>query len=292
MTPENAPRVHDAVEEVPPPAPCARCGTFVVAGDVRELLGLRLCEQCASRPELAQVDAFRRRHLGRRTLGVWLVGAAAPLCALVAFDDLQRALAEGGTWRMWAAGALEVAAAVGSGAYFAGRRWARPVLFLLPFVPAAGLGETASAPVTVGLYAVALVGAVALLFRYRSVRERLFFRLEVAPGALERSWRRSAPNRIAQLAARLALGLSAATLAVLIASDPVIEKTGGRAEPYVLGSVVLLLLLIALATFLGVIGLTRYRPSATPPVGGLPSGLTALGLGGLWLAIVLVGTLG
>lgn len=283
MTPE--PGAASSPQEVPSTAPCARCGTFVVAGQDGAVLGKTLCAACAARPEITKVVDFRQRHWGRRTMAVWMVGLVALVSAFIAYDETGRALAKG-TWRVWAGIALDVAVAVGASAYFLRQRWARPALFLVPFVPAVGLAELQGPVGAAVLYVVAFTAALGLWFLYRSVRQRLFFRMEVEASALERAWRRSAPNRIARLAAHLALALTAVLAGFLIVSDALIEWTEGDAEPYVWGTVGVLLLAIVASAFLGLVGLTRYRPSANPPVGGVASSTTALLVGVGWIFLV------
>lgn len=279
------PEPQDAPPEVPSTAPCARCGTFVVAGQEHPVLGKILCAACTARPEITQMVAFRQRHWGRRTMAVWMLGLVALLSGFIAYEEVGRALTMG-AGRAWAGIGLDVVVTVGASGYFLRQRWARPALFLVPFVPAVGLAEFQGPVGEAVLYVAAFAAASGLWFVHRSVRQRLFFRMEVEAGALERAWRRSAPNRIARLAARLALGLTAVLVGFLIISDPLIEWTEGDAEPYVWGTVGVLLLAILASAFLGLVGLARYRPSANPPVGGVASSTTALLVGVGWIFLV------
>ncbi|WP_375769313.1 hypothetical protein NR798_00095 [Archangium gephyra] len=162
-----------------------------------------------------------------------------------------------GLWHWAVLGAADTAVV---GAWFLGVRLARPALLLLP-------------PLWLGGFLlkgrdlwvlVPLVPAMGLaLWLYASTRVRLFFQLEVDGERLERLWDARENNPLARLA--LVCGLAGLVV-------PVVAP---------------------LAMLLGLVGLHRVNPGATPPIGKRMHALAGVMLGGVsvvgWTGFLLMG---
>lgn len=218
-------------------AACQRCGTFICAACTTPVLGALYCRECAARPEVNYLETLRLRLWGKRDSSAWFVA----LCGLMSLLGARAAYVEGD---LPTALSLLAAAIVG-GCFFAGLRWARyalwlvPALFVIPAVP--GLGALAAV--------VALFPALFVLQIFLDARSKLFFRVDVPERALRRLWDLHLNNPLARQA--VALGVF------------------GYFMP----------LLAPAAIICGFIALRRVDPQARPPIGRRASSVFAIVLG-------------
>ncbi|RKH05315.1 hypothetical protein D7X74_34675 [Corallococcus sp. CA047B] len=239
---------------------CSRCGAFVCADCVRFPLGSErvFCVACSKRPEVDYLEAFRLEHWGRRDSWAWTVGMLTLSLLLGVFLSL----ASGGapSRKEWLFSALYLASVPVGGAFFLGRPWARPALVVTPLVLALGAGVLEPAQRIHHLLSALPFMFVAVLI-HRDVRNRLFFRQPVTPGALAAMWNRLRNNPIARQAFHFGL------------------------------SGLLMPLLSPLAVVCGVVGLFRVKPQAHPPIGRRGQALAGIVLGVLspllWVLVLL-----
>ena len=204
------------------------------------------CADCAVRPEVDFLDAYKREHWGKRDSWAWLLGltglaSAAISTFMLTTVDLAAPLFTGAlAWVVFTA----LYAVVGVAFWFR-VRLARPGLVvlvaLLGVVLVASLGPAALVSMVIPLG----VAGSALT----TTRTKLFFRIDVTAAALEKEWRRLYDNPIA----RQALSYGVASLFFPLFGP------------------------IALVT--GFIGLSRVNPAATPSIGGRGAALAGVVLG-------------
>lgn len=236
---------------------CSRCGTFVCADDARRLMQGTFCADCAARPEVAFLDTYRSTHWGKRDSWAWLFGvtglisAAATVGLLGLVDFAELSVAGPLGWALFTA--LYAVTAV---AFWARVRLARVALAALVGLLGVVLLRALGPPALVSLLLPVWLTVSALT----NVRTKLFFRIEVPPAQLERAWRRGYDTPVARQA--LSYGIGGLFLPVFA----------------------------PLAVVLGVVGLLRVDPRATPPVGGRAASLAGVVLGvlvmGAWVAVV------
>ena len=244
---------------VPSSASCPRCGVFFQADTWELVLGKAYCRTCAARPEVNYPRAYRDQHWARRDGWAWFFGFSSLLSLLAGAFTLIRDPLLASTL---------ILSGVGYLLFWAGTRVGRPAL-----VAVTGVGLVLSVAQRQPPNIVALLFVVTAM---RSARTRLFFEIEVPEAELAAAWMAQHDNRPAQFAR--ALGL--------IALGTIITWPGSH--QFAIGTVALGLP----ALVLGVIGLRRVKPDATPPVGrksaaitGLVSGALALLAGAIYLVI-------
>lgn len=213
---------------------------------MRRLVNGVYCADCAVRPEVDFLDAYKREHWGKRDSWAWLLGltglaSAATSAFLLTTIDLAEPFLTGALpWLVFTA----LYAIVGVAFWFRVRhaRTALVVLVaLLCVVLVAALG-----PMAIGTMMIPLGIAASAL---TTTRTKLFFQMDVTAATLEKEWRRLYDNPIAR-----------------------------QALSYGLGSL-LFPLFGPLAVVMGLVGLSRVNPNATPSIGGRTAALVGLGLG-------------
>jgi hypothetical protein len=225
---------------------CSRCGTFVCEDDVRRLVNGVFCADCAARPEIDYLDAYKRAHWGKRDSWAWLLGltgmaSAATSAFLLTTIDLAEPLFSGSLpWLVFTA----LYAVVGV-TFWLRVRHARSALVvlvvLLSIVLVAVLGPMALGPMIIPL----AIAASALT----TTRTKLFFQMDVTAAALEKEWRRRYDNPMARQA--MSYGLASLFFPLF---GPIAVVTG-------------------------LIGLSRVNPAATPSIGGRKAALVGVLLG-------------
>jgi hypothetical protein len=233
----------------PAVALCRRCGTFVCAEELVVLDASQFCRECAARPDVDYLEAFRLKYWGKRDSWAWFFGFACVVKGLtgvslvmgVALQRSDDSLALGGM------GAAMLAWAVADGAFFAGARWARPAellgVLLYGLTQALTIGPAALAAI---IFPLAIIGSA-----LASVRTKLFFQMDVPREQLRKAWSLLHDNVLA----RNALTLGVAGLVF------------GPFAP--------------MALVLGIIGLRRVDPTAHPPVGRKGQAIAGIVLGAL-----------
>lgn len=227
-------------------AACRRCGTFVCASDQVLLENAVFCGDCAARPDVDYLEAFRLKFWGKRDAWAWFYGVQAVgafAMGLSVIADTARDFQP----REALFGVVLMASGVIDGAFWWGARWAR--------------GGLVAAALLFGLAQVVMVGPAglgAMVFpmafaasALNSVRTKLFFKMDVDRGALKKAWAVLHDNVIARYA--VALGVCG----------------------FVLG------IFAPLAVLLGVLGLRRVDPAAYPPVGRKGQAIAGIVLGAL-----------
>jgi hypothetical protein len=228
---------------------CFRCGVFLT-GESLVLLGTNtFCAECARRPDVDYIEAFRLKHWGKRDGWAWLLGAGGVINAVAALGSLFFAFTEGSTQlrEVLASSAVLLVFAAASIAFFfkvRAARWALAALWLA----AAGFSLA-----SVGLMAIpgALITALLIVTLLTNWRTRLFFELPVSRGKLEAMWRLYHDNVLARNAATVAF-------------------SGLMVPP-----------LAPVGLLMGVVGLRRVDPKAWPPVGRRGYALAGIVLGTL-----------
>jgi hypothetical protein len=236
---------------------CTRCGTFVCDEDMRPLVNGVFCADCAVRPEINYLDAYRQAHWGKRDSWAWLMGltglaSAVTSALLLTTIDVAEPLLTGALpWVFF----TTLYAVLGVAFWFR-VRLARPALValvaLLGIVLVASVGPMALVSMIIP---VALVGSA-----LTTTRTKLFFQIPVSAAALETEWRRLYDNPIARQA--LSYGLASLFF------------------PF----------FAPLALVMGLIGLARVNPKATPSIGGRMPALAGVVLGLLvtagWVLVI------
>jgi hypothetical protein len=156
---------------------CARCGAFYCDLDVREIDGSLYCETCAQLSEVDYLEAFRRKHWGRRDSWAWLVGVGGVLNAVSA---LASAFAGAGLRSVL----LGLLGAVVGICFWLGLRVARIGLLAMNAVAAGLLFAEGGA---LGL-AAALLPATLALSIHADTRNQLFFKIDVPRRKLQKAW--------------------------------------------------------------------------------------------------------
>lgn len=165
----EAPPVEVASKPVPQleavAATCARCGVFVSPATLVWLHGQAYCSNCAARPEVAHLRAWRDAHWGRRDAWAWLMGFFAVLEVVGGVGDLVAGRANA---------VMLLFSGVVHSLFFAGVKVAR-ALFVLNLVVVGGVMLVGQGPVALpSLLLLGLLGRAVLA----DVRTLLFFRLE------------------------------------------------------------------------------------------------------------------
>ncbi|MDP1918508.1 MAG: hypothetical protein Q8L14_19830 [Myxococcales bacterium] len=204
------------------------------------------CADCAARPEVDFLDAYKREHWGKRDSWAWLLGltglvSAATSAFLLTTIDLAEPFLTGALpWLVFTA----LYAVIGVAFWFRVRhaRAALVVLVvLLGIVLVAALG-----PMALGTMMIPLAIAASAL---TTTRTKLFFQMDVTAAALEKEWRRRYDNPMARQA--LSYGLASLFFPLF---GPIAFVTG-------------------------LIGLSRVNPTATPSIGGRKAALVGVLLG-------------
>jgi hypothetical protein len=237
---------------------CQRCGAFACAEELSApVAGRSLCAACGARPDADYLEAFRLKYWGRRDAFTWLWATAIPFLLAAgigqAFD------------RQGLDAAPLLAIALAGAISFFGRRWSRPLVFVVP--AAIGLWaavkfarevvRSAPGPATVaflGAIFAAFFGVLPLLIAvaaYRDARRALFFRVPLRRERLQKAWNVYANNSAARTGWLLSL------------SGLIIPGLG--------------LLGLALSWY----GLTRVDPAAHPPIGRKRQAIAGVVLGSL-----------
>jgi hypothetical protein len=230
---------------------CSRCGTFFCAQDRRTVGNKDYCASCAMRPEVDYLEAFRLKYWGKRDGWAWLVGFGA----VINFIFGLQLLASDSENLLFAIISLS-SAAVGA-CFWAGLPFARVALCLVPIVS-----------MLVGIVTQGALGFVSgvlpiliTLVIYNDTRNKLFFREEVPPEALQKAWELYSNNPVARAGFMLSiLGILAPFLA------PV-------------------------ALVCSIIGLRRVNPAAHPPIGRKRQAIAGIVLGSigiLWGLVLLI----
>ncbi|MEW6434998.1 MAG: DUF4190 domain-containing protein [Myxococcota bacterium] len=229
-------------------AACRRCGTFVCLADRVSLDGSDFCRDCAARPDVDYLEAFRLKYWGKRDSWAWFFGVGAIGTSALAVGTLIGGASGGHLEPADVFLALAVLTwAVVAGLFWAGVRAAR--WLLLGCVLLYGGAQVA----LVGLPGIALV-IFPLAFvasALGSVRTKLFFKLDVPREQLRKTWAVLHDNVIARNA--LTLGVAGLLL--------------GTFAP--------------LAVLFGIVGLRRVDPSAYPPIGRKGYAIAGIVLGAL-----------
>ncbi|MCC6337793.1 MAG: DUF4190 domain-containing protein [Myxococcales bacterium] len=228
-------------------AACRRCGTFVCGSDQVLLEGAVFCGDCAARPDVDYLEAFRQKYWGKRDSWAWFFGIGAVANVAAGLGVLGAAtvprLEKGGLL----IGAALLAWSVAAAAFWWGARWARPAMVAVVLLYAVAqtvlVGPTGLAAV---VFPLALVAST-----LSNVRAKLFFKLDVPREQLKKAWAVLHDN----VAARNALTLGVAGLGM------------GVFAPF--------------AVLLGIIGLRRVDPTAYPPIGRKGQAIAGIVLGAL-----------
>ncbi|MEW5742344.1 MAG: DUF4190 domain-containing protein [Myxococcota bacterium] len=227
-------------------AACRRCGTFVCISDQVLLDSAVFCGDCAARPDVDYLEAFRQKYWGKRDSWAWLFGFAALVNVAAGLGFLAEAVSDFQPGTVVIAAAL-LAWGVTAGAFWWGARWARPGILVVVLLFAAAqtfmLGPAGLGSV---IFPLAFVASA-----LGSVRTKLFFRMDVTRAELKKTWSVLHDNVIA----RNAVMLGVAGLLI------------GLFAP--------------LAVLLGIIGLRRVDATAYPPIGRKGQAIAAIVLGAL-----------
>lgn len=226
---------------------CQRCGTFVCAQDYK-LVELKVyCAECAVRPEVDYLEAYRLKYWGKRDGWAWLFGLGGVLNIGLALSLVLAAVIKAAELSLSLLDLAAVVLLMGlNGVLF----WAG-----LPFTRAGVVVGI----VVLGLFNVVAQGAQAVsglvlplavaLSALGSTRNKLFFKLDVSRAELKKAWDTFHNNTIARNATTLGVG------GLLI---PVFA-------PFAIGC--------------GIVGLRRVNPHALPPIGNKGRAIAGIVLG-------------
>jgi hypothetical protein len=236
---------------------CQRCGAFVCRQDFK-LLDLKVfCTECAVRPEVDYLEAYRLQYWGKRDAWAWLFGLGGVLNVLTGLALAAALLVKGepAAASELVVAAVVVAVGINSLCFWAGLAFARVGLFA--GIAALGIANVATMGAAgVGSVIFPLLIALSVV---NGTRNKLFFKLEVSRADLKKAWDTFHNNTIAR---------NATTLGVAGLLIPVFAPA---------------------AIICGVIGLKRVNPHAFPPIGnrGRAIGGIALGAVGtvLWIGL-------
>lgn len=236
--------------ERPAVTACARCGRFACAEDSMLLEGRLFCAECAARPEVNYLEAYRLKYWGKRDGWAWLFGigglinTASGLISVFSlpFQEHPSVVSLG-------IGVLVLLFGVLGILFFFGIKWARTVLLVvwlaLPFALMAVVGVQALIP--------AIAPLVLLVVAINNTRNKLFFKIDVSTADLKKDWTLLHDNRIARSASSLAVG--------------------GLLIPFFL----------PFAIMCGIIGWRRVDPNAFPPIGNKRAAVVGVVLGSIGL---------
>jgi len=239
--------------EAPAVAACRRCGTFICANELVVLDASQFCRECAARPDVDYLEAFRLKYWGKRDSWAWFFGFTCIVNGLAAIGMLAVSVsdpAESGPVMVGAAAALLLWSIV-AGGFFLGQRWSRPALVVVVLL----YGVVQAVQLDAAALAVVILPLAIVASALGSVRTQLFFRMDVPRERLRRAWSLLHDNVPARRAMTLGLaGLAFAPFAP-----------------------------IALA--LGIVALRRVDPTAHPPVGRKGQAIAGIVLGALGTAV-------
>lgn len=233
-------------------ATCSRCGCFVCAQDYR-LLDLKVfCLECAARPDVDYLEAYRLQHWGKRDSWAWLFGFGGLVNVVAALALFAETLlgAERGALQLLTALAILLVGA-NSLAFWAGRPFARVGIFVGLALIGALNGAAGGAAATGSL----LVPFLVALSVVTSTRNKLFFKLAVSREDLKKAWDLFRNNTIARNATTLGLG--------------------GLVIP----------VFLPFAIVCGVVGYRRVDPTAHPPIGNRGRAIAGIVLGVVGLVL-------
>jgi hypothetical protein len=230
--------------EEPALGTCTRCGTFFCAQDRRTVGEKDYCASCATRPEVDYLEAFRLKHWGKRDAWAWFIGFGAILNLLAGLA----LLASGAENLLFAF--ISLGSAVIGACFWAGLPFARLALCFVPII------SMVVGMVTQGARGVvsSVLPIIITLIIYNDTRNKLFFREEVPPEALQRAWDLYSNNRVARAGFLLSI----------------------------FG--ILLPILAPVALVCSVIGLRRVDPAAHPPIGRKRQAIAGIVLGSIGIA--------
>lgn len=228
-------------------AACRRCGTFVCVEDRVSLDGSDFCRECAARPDVDYLEAFRLKYWGKRDSWAWFFGVTAVLNVIIGLSILANALTGERSGTNVALGIVILVWAVLAGAFWAGvkaARWGLAgafALYAVVLVAAAGIAGVGGIIFPLAFVASAL----------GSVRTKLFFKLDVPREQLRKHWALLHDNVLARNALMLgAVGLLFGPFAPL-------------------------------GLVLGIVALRRVDPTAYPPIGRKAHAVAGIVLGAL-----------
>ncbi len=202
------------------------------------------CVECAQRPEVDYLEAFRLQYWGKRDAWSWLMGFGGVLNAVMVV-----ALTIEGQYISAFSSALWSAVQVAFFFRVRTARWLLVALPLLSFAEHAVLGVPFE---VLGVLLIrVLMGVLISLAIIRSTRNQLFFRIQATPQQLRKAWNLYANNTVA----RLGFGLSLLGI--------VFFPLG----PFALG--------------LSILGLRNVNPQAHPPIGRKRQAIAGIVLGAL-----------
>ncbi|MBN9681409.1 hypothetical protein JYJ93_03170 [Corallococcus sp. NCSPR001] len=246
LSPQGRCAVHP---DLPAGGTCSRCGSFFCADCATSVAGLHArlyCRACAARPEVNYLETLRQRYWGKRDEWAWVVGGVTLLlCVATAAALTQWGLRAKRESLFTLLLLLPVPVGV---AFFLGQRWARHALLVTPLVMA-GVADAMNRDGRFLYFVCAIPGLLTGMRIHRDVRNQLFFRLPVSPGALKALWDQRYNNPMAAQAVRYGFGS------------------------------VLMPLLAPFAVICGAVALQRVDPQATPPIGRRGQALAGLVLG-------------
>lgn len=228
-------------------AACRRCGTFVCVEDRVVLDGSEFCRECAARPDVDYLEAFRLKYWGKRDSWAWFFGVTAVANVIIGLTVIANALTSERSASNVALGLVILLWGGLAGAFWAGvkaARWGLAgafILYALVLVAVAG-------PAGLGgvIFPLAFVASA-----LGSVRTKLFFKLDVPREQLRKHWALLHDNVLARNALMLgAVGLLFGPFAPL-------------------------------GLVLGIVALRRVDPAAYPPIGRKAHAIAGIVLGAL-----------
>lgn len=241
-------------------ASCRRCGAFVCAQDSVQVEASVFCPECAARPDVDYLEAFRLKFWGKRDSWAWFFGIGGAFNLLTGLALVVGALLNNQLAAV-PVGVVVVALGVSGVLFWFGLPLARWLLLggvaLLGVAQAVTLGPAGMLSIVIPLL---VVGSAIF-----NTRNKLFFKRDVTRAELKKSWDILHNNTIARSSTTLGIG------GLLI----------GFFAP--------------LAIITGVIGLRRVDPTAHPPIGNKGYAIAGIVLGaigtllwgGITLAIIL-----
>lgn len=243
-------------------AACRRCGTFVCIDDRVSLDGSDFCRECAARPDVDYLEAFRLKYWGKRDSWAWFFGVTAVVNVIIGLTVIANAFSNELTVPNVALGIVILVWAGLAGAFWAGVKAARWglvgafALYAVALIAAAGIAGVGGIIFPLAFVASAL----------GSVRTKLFFKMDVPREQLRKTWALLHDNVLARNA--MTLGFA-----------------GMLFPPFA-----------PMALVLGIVGLRRVDPNAYPPIGRRAHAITGIVLGALgtlvWSAVLVAIRLG
>lgn len=240
---------------------CSRCGVFLSPESKALVLGKAYCTACAARPEVDSLRTFRDAHWGKRDGWAWFLGFTGLFALLGGRAMFATSIPLGSALILHGLGCL---------AFWSGVKVGRSALVTIVSLGAlmsVVLGEVPN-----------VLGIVTTVLAMRSGRTKLFFKLELSEEELASALRAHQDNQPAQLASVLGV---VALAAIVVRKAHWLGDRGWMLIPVTLG-------LGTLAVVLGVAGLRRVNPDATPPVGRRAAAIAGCVAGALAVGTVVV----